>query len=173
MLIVFLHVLFILPAAYVITISPLTGMRQMIQSRYCFGKYGNVLTSIVCILMLGGFGIIGAISGAEVLANVQPGTLSTEVGLVIIMTIAMVIGFMGYRTLHMFTRWAWIPTLIALIILVGVTGDQLWQQKSSAPGYRQYMGVVALLAGNLISWANNCGDYSCCKCEFQSLSSQL
>lgn len=37
LMIVFLQFLFAVPAAYIITIAPLTGMRQMIQSRYCFG----------------------------------------------------------------------------------------------------------------------------------------
>lgn len=36
-MIVFLQFFFGLPAAYIATIAPLTGMRQMIQSRYCFG----------------------------------------------------------------------------------------------------------------------------------------
>lgn len=37
LMLVFLQFLFGLPAAYIITIAPRTGMRQMIQSRYCFG----------------------------------------------------------------------------------------------------------------------------------------
>jgi purine-cytosine permease-like protein len=37
LMIVFLQFCFGIPAAYVMTIAPLTGMRQMIQSRYCFG----------------------------------------------------------------------------------------------------------------------------------------
>lgn len=37
LMLIFLQFLFGIPAAYVITLAPLTGMRQMIQSRYCFG----------------------------------------------------------------------------------------------------------------------------------------
>lgn len=37
LMLVFLQFLFGIPAAYIITIAPQTGMRQMIQSRYCFG----------------------------------------------------------------------------------------------------------------------------------------
>lgn len=98
----------------------------MIQFWYCFGKYGNVLIFIVCILMFGGFGIIGVISGVEVFVNVQFGILFIEVGFVIIMIIVMVIGFMGYRIFYMFICWVWILIFIVLIILVGVMGDQLW-----------------------------------------------
>lgn len=79
------------------------------------------------------------------------------------MVISLAIGFMGYRIMHIFTRWAWIPTLIAIIILVGAAGDQLWQQtplpeRTSA---QEYMGIVAFAAGNMVTWSNVAGDYAC------------
>ena len=121
-----------------------------------------MLTSVIVTLTVGGFGVTGSINGAQCLAAVKPGTLPLEGGIAIIMIISLVIGFMGYRVLHLFTRWAWIPTLIAIIILVGSAGDQLWQQTpardQSAKGY---MAMVAFCAGNMITWANVAGDYAC------------
>jgi purine-cytosine permease-like protein len=37
LMIIFFDIIFCLPAAYIVTIAPRTGMRQMIQSRYTFG----------------------------------------------------------------------------------------------------------------------------------------
>ncbi|OTB17588.1 hypothetical protein K445DRAFT_57503 [Daldinia sp. EC12] len=163
LMIVFLQFLFAVPAAYIITIAPLTGMRQMIQSRYCFGKYCNVLTSVVVTLTVGGFGVTASINGAQCLAAVWPGTLPVEAAITIIMVISLAIGFMGYRVMHFFTRWAWIPTLIAIIILVGAAGDQLWQQTPlpTRTTAQEYMGIVAFAAGNMITWSNVAGDYAC------------
>ncbi|KAI2472351.1 permease for cytosine/purines, uracil, thiamine, allantoin-domain-containing protein [Annulohypoxylon bovei var. microspora] len=163
LMIVFLQFLFALPAAYIITIAPLTGMRQMIQSRYCFGKYCNVLTSVVVTLTVGGFAVTGSINGAQCLAAVRPGTLPVEAAIAIIMVLSLAIGFMGYRVMHFFTRWAWIPTLIAIVVLVGAAGDQLWlqtplPQRTSA---QEYMGIVAFAAGNMVTWSNVAGDYAC------------
>ncbi|KAI1459888.1 permease for cytosine/purines, uracil, thiamine, allantoin-domain-containing protein [Annulohypoxylon moriforme] len=163
LMIVFLQFLFAVPAAYIITIAPLTGMRQMIQSRYCFGKYCNVLTSIIVTLTVGGFAVTGSINGAQCLSAVRPNTLPVEGAIAIIMVASLAIGFMGYRVLHVFTRWAWIPTLIAIIILVGSAGDQLWQQtplpeRTSA---QEYLGIVAFAAGNMVTWSNVAGDYAC------------
>lgn len=162
LMIVFLQFLFGLPAAYIITIAPLTGMRQMIQSRYCFGKYCNILTSVIVTLTVGGFGVVGSINGGQCLAAIHPGTLPVEGAISIIMIISLAIGFMGYRVMHFFTRWAWIPSLFAIIILVGSAGDQLWQQ---SPGRthtgKDYMGMVAFAAGNMITWSNVAGDYAC------------
>ncbi|KAI0106869.1 permease for cytosine/purines, uracil, thiamine, allantoin-domain-containing protein [Daldinia grandis] len=166
LMIVFLQFLFAIPAAYIITIAPLTGMRQMIQSRYCFGqirKYCNVLTSVVVTLTVGGFAVTGSINGAQCLAAVRPGTLPVEAAIAIIMVISLAIGFMGYRVMHFFTRWAWIPTLVAIIILVGAAGDQLWQQTPppTPTTAQEYMGIVAFAAGNMITWSNVAGDYAC------------
>ncbi|KAK1835301.1 putative purine-cytosine permease [Podospora conica] len=162
LMIVFLQFLFGIPAAYVITIAPRTGMRQMVQSRYCFGKYPNILTSIVVTCTIAGFGVVGSINGAQCLAAANPGTLSIDGGISIIMAISLVIGFMGYRVLHFFSRWAWISALIAIVILVGCAGDQLHQQAPSrALDAKGYMSMLAFCSGNMISWANVAGDYSC------------
>lgn len=161
-MIVFLQFFFGIPAAYVITIAPLTGMRQMIQSRYCFGKYCNIMTSAIVTLTVGGFGVVGSINGGQCLAAVKPGVINVEGTISIIMVISLVIGFMGYKTMHLFTRWAWIPSLFAIIILVGAAGDQLWQQAPSrAHSAKDYMGMVAFAAGNMVTWSNVAGDYAC------------
>lgn len=113
-------------------------------------------------LTVGGFGVLASVNGAQCLASVQPGTLSIEGGISIIMIIALVIGFMGYRVMHMFTRWAWIPNLLALFILVGAAGDQLWQQAPPrAHTGKDYIQMVAFTAGNMITWGNVAGDYAC------------
>ncbi len=161
---VFVQFLFALPAAYIITLGPLTGMRQMIQSRYCFGKYINILTTIVVTLTVGGFAVTGSVNGAECLAVVREDTLSVDGAIAIIMVCAMVISCMGYRVLHAFTRWAWIPSLFAIIVFIGAAGDQLWQQTPQATtthSSQGYLGIIALLAGNMITWANVASDYAC------------
>ncbi|ORX96545.1 hypothetical protein BCR34DRAFT_628798 [Clohesyomyces aquaticus] len=113
----FLQLLLGIPAAYIITIVPRTGMRQMIQSRYCFGKYCNARTSLIVILTVGGFAVIASVNGGQCLASVHPGDRSLDGAIAIIMSVSMVIGCLGYEVLHFFTRWGWIPSLFALIIL--------------------------------------------------------
>lgn len=129
---------------------------------YCSRKYCNILTTLIVTLTVGGFGVIGSVNGGQCLAAVRPGTLSIEGGISIIMIISMVIGFMGYRVLHLFTRWGWIPSLFAIIILVGAAGDQLSHQAPSrAQKGQDYMGMVAFCAGNMVTWGNVVGDYAC------------
>lgn len=127
-----------------------------------YRKYCNILTTIIVTLTVGGFGVIGSINGGQCLASVRPGTLSIDGSIAIILCLAMCVGFMGYRVLHLYARWAWIPTLFAIIVLIGSAGSQLAQQAptTAKPG-QDYMGIVAFAAGNMITWSNVVGDYSC------------
>ncbi|KAF6517964.1 hypothetical protein HZS61_002042 [Fusarium oxysporum f. sp. conglutinans] len=68
-------------------------MRQWGQFRYLYGRYFNQVISFVGLLGTAIFGIV---------ASVNPGTLSIEGGIAIILLIACFIGFMGYRVLHGF-----------------------------------------------------------------------
>jgi len=53
-----------------------------------------------------GFCAVNSIVGGQVLQAVNPGELSTTVGIVIIAVVSMIISFFGYRVLHACERWA-------------------------------------------------------------------
>jgi purine-cytosine permease-like protein len=135
---IFLQAFMAIPAGYVITIAPQTGMRQMIQFRYVFGKYGNIITAVINVITVGGYGITGSITGGQCLARVQDGKLPIEGGIAIVLIIGMIIGFLGYKFIHWIMKWYWIVTLFAVIVLVGCAGDQLHLQ---APG-KKYEDLV-------------------------------
>jgi purine-cytosine permease-like protein len=84
--------------------------------------------------------VTGSVNGGQCLAAVRTGTLPVEAAITIIMVISLAVGFMGYRIMHLLNRYAWIPTIIAIIILVGAAGDQLWQQSpTTAKSGTSYM----------------------------------
>ncbi len=74
----------------------------------------------------------------------------------------MILGFLGYKFIHHVLRWYWIVSLAGLIVLAGAASPQLRHQAPEAQHPPQaYLGMVALAAGNMISWANVVGDYAC------------
>ncbi|QKD60316.2 uncharacterized protein FOBCDRAFT_244057 [Fusarium oxysporum Fo47] len=87
----------LIPPCYTLTLAPLLGMRQWCQFRYVYGKYFNQVISFVGLLGTAIFGIVASVTGGQTLASVNPGTLSIEGGIAIILLIACFIGFMGYR----------------------------------------------------------------------------
>lgn len=53
-----------------------------------------------------GFCAVNSIVGGQVLQAVNPGHLSTAVGIVVIAIVSLVVSFFGYRVLHILEKWA-------------------------------------------------------------------
>ncbi|EWZ32909.1 hypothetical protein FOZG_14416 [Fusarium oxysporum Fo47] len=161
-MIICLQLILLIPPCYTLTLAPLLGMRQWCQFRYVYGKYFNQVISFVGLLGTAIFGIVASVTGGQTLASVNPGTLSIEGGIAIILLIACFIGFMGYRVLHGFARYAWIPSAFGVVILIGCAGDQLHQQAPScATGARPWLSLISLTAGISFAWGGIIGDYAC------------
>jgi len=125
-------------------------------------KYPNALVSLIVILEIGIFGILAAIAGGECLSAVRPGTLPVEAGITIIMVGAIIIGFFGYRCLHLICQYIWIPNSICLFILVGCAAKGLHNQAPVTPsGASPYLSTVAICASNMATWGTIIGDYAC------------
>jgi purine-cytosine permease-like protein len=122
-------------------------------------KYPNMLTTLVIILTAGGFGCTATVIAGQSLSYLSDGSLSEPVGMLIIVLISLVVSFFGYRILHIYERWAWIPVLVAIIFTVGCAGSDLKQPPQTTPTPpRQYLGVVAMASGSQLTWAMLVGD---------------
>ncbi|KAI1773828.1 permease for cytosine/purines, uracil, thiamine, allantoin-domain-containing protein [Hypoxylon cercidicola] len=151
--------------AYLGTLGSKTGLRQMIQARFSFGRY---LVSVPVILNLAtftGFCVISCVIGGQCLSAVAGGSLTPAVGIVIMSVLSLLISFCGYTVLHHYERWAWIPALIAIIIAAGCGGSGLSQQAPTEPAtpggilsfgmiIASYMMPFACLASDFTTYLN-------------------
>lgn len=112
------------------------------------------------MITVGGFCVTASSIGGQCLAQVSGGKISTEVGIVIIMIPASFLAFSGYKILHIYQRWGWIPTFVVLCITFGYGGRGLKNQATPPPPEAPtVINIIALIAGYLISWGNVVGDY--------------
>ncbi len=129
-------------------------------------KYPNIFFCLVVIVEIGIFGILAAVGGAECLSAIRQGTLPIEGAISIIMVTAILIGFFGYRCLHLVCQYIWIPNIIAILVLVGCAGKGLHNQvvpvsTGGSAGAGPYLSTLAICAGNMATWGTIVGDYSC------------
>ncbi|KIY48780.1 purine-cytosine permease FCY22 [Fistulina hepatica ATCC 64428] len=164
LVILFFSLLCSVPPAYLATLGPKTGLRQMIQARYSFGfrrLYGSVIPVILNMATVTGFVVIGAVVGGQTLAAVNPGSVSDNVGIIIICIITLLVSFCGYRVLHQYELYAWIPIFICIIVALGTGGKHLHQQ---APGtYHDAPTILSfggLIAGFFIPYSALASDYA-------------
>jgi purine-cytosine permease-like protein len=100
--------------------GPATGLRTMVFCRYSWGYYGASIMSITNVINIFGWGAVNSITGAQTLRVVSDDSLSLAVGIVIIALMSMVVSFVGYKWIHIYERYSWIPVFIAYCIVAGV-----------------------------------------------------
>lgn len=162
LIILFFTLISAAPVAYLCTWGPKTGMRQLVQARFAFGKYCVSVLILFNLATLTGFCAIDSIIGGFALSAVTDGeTISSTVGIVIICLLALVICFCGFRVLHNYERWAWIPALAALVIAAGCGGSQLSKQVEVPPATAvQVLSFGGLVASFMLPWAALASDFS-------------
>ncbi|GAA5999823.1 hypothetical protein JCM10207_005927 [Rhodosporidiobolus poonsookiae] len=150
--------------AYIAVFGPRLGMRTMSIARYSFGYYVAILPAFLNIISFIGFCAVNSIVAGQVLAAVNPGHLSVNAGIVIVAVISMVISFCGYRILHAFERWAWLPVVLAFILLIGFGGRHLGAATSFATDTpataANVLSFISIVVGFTISWSGCSADFN-------------
>ncbi|KUI70284.1 Purine-cytosine permease fcyB [Cytospora mali] len=121
--IVFVNILGILPVSFFSTFGPRFGLRQMVLSRFFFGYYGVKLIAIFNILACLGWSSVNVIVGAQLLASINPShPLPGWAGILIIALSTLLITTFGYRIVHAYERWSWVPVFVIFCIVAGEFG---------------------------------------------------
>jgi purine-cytosine permease-like protein len=146
--------------AYFSTLGPQTGMRQMMQARYSFGRYIVSIPVLLNMATLTGFCVIMVVIGGQCLTAVSGGSLSPYVGVVVVSIVALFISFCGYKVLHLYEAYSWAPALLAIIVATGCGGKHLKEQTvvetSPAASIVSYGMVVA---SYMLPWAAIASDF--------------
>lgn len=148
---------------YLGTLGPQTGLRQMIQARYSFGRYLVSVPVALNLATLTGFCVVICVVGGQCLsaAAKQQGGLSEAVGIVIIGLLSLCISFCGYDALHQYERFAWMPALISFVVVTGCGGAHLREQASTEPATAG--GVLSfgmIIASYMIPYAGLASDFT-------------
>ncbi|CAN6627184.1 purine-cytosine permease Fcy2p [Trichomonascus vanleenenianus] len=114
--IIFFNIIGAFPVAYYSTFGPEFGLRQMVLSRYWYGFVGIRLISFLNCVCCIGWNAVNTMVSAQMLHTINGGVLPAWAGVIIIALITFFISFFGYKTVHVFEKYSWIPTFIIFII---------------------------------------------------------
>ncbi|KAI1339152.1 NCS1 nucleoside transporter [Xylariaceae sp. FL0016] len=138
-----------------------TGLRQLVQARYSWGLYIVAILVLLNAATVTGFTLVAAIVGGQTIAAIDPGNVSVSVGIVITIMVSFGVSLLGYRVLHLWQRWQWIPNLIAIVITVGCGGKYLRHQAEVPPATpSQVMSYGGLMAGYFLTFGGTASDFS-------------
>lgn len=108
-----------------------------------------------------GFSLASAIVGGQTISSLNPERVSVNVGIVIACLVSFAVSLLGFRAVHFWERWTWIPNLVAIIVAVGCGGSHLRLQSEAEPAsVRQVFTLGCLIAGYFITFGGTTSDYS-------------
>ncbi|KAK7914663.1 NCS1 nucleoside transporter [Apiospora marii] len=144
--IIFINALGVLPICFFSTFGPRFGLRQMALSRFWFGFYGVKLIACFNILACIGWSSVNVIVGAQLFHAINP-SFPGWAGILIIAVATLIICVFGYRIVHLYERWSWIPCFIIFLIVIGEFAHS-GQFSSGLP-----LATGAAEAGSILSFA--------------------
>ncbi|KAL2868027.1 purine-cytosine permease family protein [Aspergillus lucknowensis] len=112
-------------ASWMATWGPISGIRTMAFGRYTMGWWPSKLIVILNLIQMIGYCLINCVVCGQILSAVSPnGSLPVAVGIVIIAVISWIIATFGIRIFHYYERFAFLPQIVALSILFGVSSSK-------------------------------------------------
>ncbi|GKT82163.1 NCS1 nucleoside transporter [Colletotrichum tofieldiae] len=115
------------------------------------------LVSVPVVLNLAtltGFCVIICVVGGQCLSAVTNGALSPHLGIVLIALLSLLISFCGFKVLHFYETYAFVPAVIAIVIATGCGGSKLKQQTEMAPATAPpVLSFGMIVASYMIPWA--------------------
>lgn len=155
------------PVAILSTFGPPTGMRQMILSRFWFGSYGAricaLLNAITCI----GWSSVNTVAATNSLHVVNHGGLPQWGGIILICIVSWIIALFGYKIVHTYERYAWIPNVFVFLVIcicLGLDGLNDWGTLATGPVEAgNVLSFGATIYGFAAGWGPYSSDYTCYK----------
>ncbi|KAF5532146.1 Purine-cytosine permease FCY22 [Fusarium napiforme] len=162
LIIIFFNILTCIPPAVISIGGCKTGMRQMIQARYSFGLYLGIIPILLNAGTVTGFTLVGSIVSGQAIAAVnEKANISVNVGIGIVCTLSFCLAFLGYRAVHVWQRWQWLPNLVAIVIAVGCGGKHLINQADHEPAsVKSVIGYGSLMAGYFMTFGGTVSDFT-------------
>ncbi|RSH85193.1 hypothetical protein EHS25_005000 [Saitozyma podzolica] len=148
--------------AFMSTFGPKLGLRQMTSARYSWGWYGAKLVALLNCIACVGWSTVNSIAGAQTLEAVADYKISAAAGVVIIAVITLLVGLFGYKVVHKYEQFSWIPTLITFFVLLGVSAKHLVNLEMPV-GQAEAASVLSFggaIFGYCVGWASLSSDYN-------------
>lgn len=161
--IIIFNVLGILPVAFLSTLGPKLGLRQMTISRFSFGWVGGSIMALFNVAATLGWSTVNVIVGGQVIAALSNGAIPQQVGILVITILTTLVSIYGYRYIHRYERYAWIPMAMIFFLLLLVTGPKMSIIPTPALTVSELASFVSFggaIYGFATGWSSYASDYN-------------
>lgn len=152
-----------LPVAFFSTLGPKLGLRQMIISRFSFGWVGAIIMALVNVAACTGWSAVNAIVGGQLVEALSGGTVARPVAILGIAVLTTIISIYGYKHVHSYARYAWIPIAIIFLIMVVIAVPKISFTPTPAFGIVEIASFISFggaVYGFATGWCSLAADYN-------------
>lgn len=161
--IVIFNLLAIVPVAFLSTLGPKLGLRQMTISRFSFGWFGAMIMALFNVAACIGWSCVNVIVGGQLVGALSGGAIPPQVGILIIAILTTLFSIYGYKYIHRYERYAWIPMACIFLILMVVAGPKVAIVPTPAFTVAEIASFISFggaVFGFSIGWSSYVADYN-------------
>ncbi|KAJ5946530.1 hypothetical protein N7454_003369 [Penicillium verhagenii] len=152
-----------LVVGYISTFGPASGNRTMVIIRYTMGWWPSRICVFLNLVIMLGWGLINVLVAGQILTAINGGGMTVIVGVIVASIISLLVVLFGIKAFHTFERYAWVPQLMAMFILIGLVGPSFETDMvttgSSQVKNADRMSFFFLVISGSLSWAPAGADF--------------
>jgi NCS1 nucleoside transporter family len=161
--IVLFNALGVLPVAFFSTLGPKLGLRQMTLTRFSFGWVGGIIMAFFNVAACIAWSAVNVIVGGQLVVSLSNGAIPLWAGVIVIAILTTLVSIYGYRYVHRYERWAWIPMAIMFFIMFIVGVPHFAITATPAFSLAEVAGFLtfgAAVYGFATGWSSYAADYN-------------
>src|SRR6266852_1450428 len=162
-IIIIFNALGVLPVAFFSTLGPKLGLRQMTISRFSFGWVGGIIMALFNVDATLGWSAVNVIVGAQLVVALSGGAIPLWVGIVAIAILTTLVSIYGYRYVHSYERYAWIPMAIMFAIILVIAAPHFRAIPAQNSGLAEVAAMLSFggaVYGFATGWSSYAADYN-------------
>jgi Purine-cytosine permease and related proteins len=171
--IVIFNILGVLPVAFFSTLGPRLGLRQMTITRFSFGWVGSIIMALFNVAACIGWSAVNVIVGAQLVTALSNNVIPAWASVIIIAVITTFVSIYGYKYVHRYERFAWIPMALLFIILAIIAGPHIKIVAGPALNLATWASIISFggaIYGFATGWSSYAADYNVNQPEDTSVS---
>src|SRR5438067_4141507 len=162
--IIIFNALGVLPVAFFSTLGPKLGLRQMTISRFAFGWVGGIIMALFNVAACIGWSVVNVIIGGQLVNALSGGVIPSWAGILILAILTTLVSIYGYRYVHRYERYAWIPMAIICAIMFFVALPHFHiippSNTTTAAEIASLLSFGGAVYGFATGWSSYAADYN-------------
>jgi NCS1 nucleoside transporter family len=149
----------VLSVAFFSTLGPKLGLRQMTITRFSFGWIGASIMAIFNVVTCIGWSVVNVIVGGQLVNALSSGVVPNWVGILAIAALTTLVSLYGYRYVHRYERYAWMPMALIFLLLFVMNVPQATVVMAKGTGIG-YLASLLAFGGAIYGFAAGWGPYA-------------